>query len=341
MKYKHLSVIFLMMLCAPLLQAREFRVAQLPNGARYQCMNCHLNPLGGAVNIFGLDVFRNLNGQNVNWPAVCPLDSDADGFTNGVELGDPNCVWVNGPAMSTSMLSNPGDRFSKPILPMDMQLIDQALPMDMQLIDQSIEDQMLDIVDLFLVDAYQGDQFMTNGGSYIQDLALPPISDQMLNMTDQGMMAMLDLSVMPRQDQGEHQDALISIDHSIGDQANLIVDSRIVVDAALMIDATLNEDQAMIQAKSIAKSGCQQSKLPFDSLIILLCLSTICLSQSFQRHPRASALLKPKAQSVQTTRALTPPQQGFPADNKQGFPADNKQGFLADNKQGFLPSRMI
>jgi len=38
---------------------------------------------------------------------LCMLDSDGDGRTNGEELGDPECVWIQG-AASTNGLSHPG-----------------------------------------------------------------------------------------------------------------------------------------------------------------------------------------------------------------------------------------
>jgi len=48
-----------------------------------------------------------------NWTAVCPLDSDHDGRTNGQELGDPNCTWKLGMASpSSSNLTHPGQSSS-------------------------------------------------------------------------------------------------------------------------------------------------------------------------------------------------------------------------------------
>ena len=35
----------------------------------------------------------------VQWnAALCRMDSDGDGLTNGQELGDPDCVWTKGQA---------------------------------------------------------------------------------------------------------------------------------------------------------------------------------------------------------------------------------------------------
>ena len=47
---------------------------------------------------------------HVQWNvALCQLDSDGDGMTNGQELGDPNCVWTEGNAPKrTDNITHPG-----------------------------------------------------------------------------------------------------------------------------------------------------------------------------------------------------------------------------------------
>ena len=40
--------------------------------------------------------------------ALCMMDSDGDGMLNGVELGDPNCGWINGDASPGPVLGHPG-----------------------------------------------------------------------------------------------------------------------------------------------------------------------------------------------------------------------------------------
>lgn len=54
----------------------------------------HVNRESGGPNFnaFGAEFKR--SGRN--WAAVCALDSDGDGMTNGEELGDPNCTWTVG-----------------------------------------------------------------------------------------------------------------------------------------------------------------------------------------------------------------------------------------------------
>ncbi|MGM0558690.1 MAG: MYXO-CTERM sorting domain-containing protein [Myxococcota bacterium] len=94
--------------------ARSARVNQVPNGLERSCQTCHTVALpqvgNGPLNDFGMDVNSNLEGTGVSatvdWPAVCDLDSDGDGFTNGEELGDPDCTWTTG--------SNAGDYQSDP-----------------------------------------------------------------------------------------------------------------------------------------------------------------------------------------------------------------------------------
>ncbi|CAH1799532.1 unnamed protein product [Owenia fusiformis] len=61
---------------------------------------------GGNRNAFGLAF--DANGKVWN-SRLCNADSDNDGKTNGVELGDPNCVWTEGAVPEiTSGLSHPG-----------------------------------------------------------------------------------------------------------------------------------------------------------------------------------------------------------------------------------------
>nr|XP_034331124.1 temptin-like [Crassostrea gigas]XP_034331125.1 temptin-like [Crassostrea gigas] len=56
------------------------------------------------VNVFGEMFFS--NGQN--WTAICDLDADNDGKTNGVELGDPECVWERGTIPAGPATGHPG-----------------------------------------------------------------------------------------------------------------------------------------------------------------------------------------------------------------------------------------
>jgi hypothetical protein len=91
-------------------QAKSPFVTAVPN-APDSCLTCHTAPPN--LNVFGLDVQATLAGGLPNWLAVCALDSDNDGKTNGAELGDPCCVWKNGSTPAyTAGLSKPSDATS-------------------------------------------------------------------------------------------------------------------------------------------------------------------------------------------------------------------------------------
>ena len=50
------------------------------------------------------------NAEGKRWTKkLCMEDSDGDGISNGVELGDPECAWTPGaaPAMSNN-ITHPG-----------------------------------------------------------------------------------------------------------------------------------------------------------------------------------------------------------------------------------------
>jgi len=82
------------------------------------CETCHISTKPFATwNDFGVDVRDTLTaGANgfPDWSAVCNLDSDGDGFTNGQELGDPNCQWVFGAPFTPPPHTAPGDAADAP-----------------------------------------------------------------------------------------------------------------------------------------------------------------------------------------------------------------------------------
>jgi hypothetical protein len=83
----------------------------LPNGdlTDVTCRYCHV--VAPDLNVFGVasDPYTPADLAGL-WPALCVLDTDGDGVTNGVEMGDPCCVWVQGgPAPQEPVASNPGD----------------------------------------------------------------------------------------------------------------------------------------------------------------------------------------------------------------------------------------
>jgi hypothetical protein len=98
-----------------ILISRSWRPAQIPNGNKFSCATCHLDPNGGGPrNLFGQEVEKRvLPGSTQEfWSAsLAAIDSDGDGKTNGQELGDPAGTWRSGqPDPGTfSAITNPGD----------------------------------------------------------------------------------------------------------------------------------------------------------------------------------------------------------------------------------------
>jgi len=89
---------------------------KVPNGDVFECGTCHEGKnKDGHWNAFGEAVDLVVSGQNtaraIDWLALCVLDSDGDGWTNGEELLDPDCVWEVGnqnPGQAASV-THPGD----------------------------------------------------------------------------------------------------------------------------------------------------------------------------------------------------------------------------------------
>jgi len=96
-------------------RARNFRVDQIPNGAKFSCSTCHLaggQPCGNnSCNPFGKAVEATLGGNittaAVQWNApLAQADADGDGYVNGLELGEPTGNTLT--PVTTSIVSNPG-----------------------------------------------------------------------------------------------------------------------------------------------------------------------------------------------------------------------------------------
>jgi hypothetical protein len=115
------AVVLFAVVCAPAIaSARSYRVEDLPNGSANDCANCHDDGPGNPRNEFGsdaqaaLDPTVSVSVARVLWAELCPQDSDADGWTNGEELGDPDCVWIRGEADPIATVYNPGRTSSHP-----------------------------------------------------------------------------------------------------------------------------------------------------------------------------------------------------------------------------------
>ncbi len=100
--------------------ARPFRVDQIPNGTKHGCRNCHNDDEGATNTPFLADVRSSLGTgaiqeAQVGWgPTLCNVDSDGDGWSNAIELGDPDCVWTIGAQPAKGASGNPGDAAKHP-----------------------------------------------------------------------------------------------------------------------------------------------------------------------------------------------------------------------------------
>lgn len=111
-----LSCAVLMLLAPVTANAKPAFVGSVPNGSTLSCNTCHVAGSPKSVrNDFGIDVDQTLKGGMPDWPALCELDSDGDGATNGEELQDMLCEWVSGANPGCSALvTAPGDANSVP-----------------------------------------------------------------------------------------------------------------------------------------------------------------------------------------------------------------------------------
>ena len=76
-----------------------------PQGGVWAGVGHQATASGGPRNVFGIDFLA----QGHVWTQeLCRMDSDGDGRSNGVELGDPDCVWTRGDTPRGPALSHPG-----------------------------------------------------------------------------------------------------------------------------------------------------------------------------------------------------------------------------------------
>ncbi len=115
-----LGVLSVLLMLVETAQSRDWRPALIPNGDVYVCLNCHMSEQGGdARNPFGQSVEQIVQGPSPAefWDAsLAGMDSDGDGFANGVELQDPSGAWQPDQSApgNPALVSNPGDENSIP-----------------------------------------------------------------------------------------------------------------------------------------------------------------------------------------------------------------------------------
>jgi hypothetical protein len=96
---------------------KSFFQFKVPHGAVIGCPTCHISIAAPpSWNPFGLDVKATMVASQPDWAAICGIDSDGDGFTNGEELLDPDCLWPGGGASpgDTADVTHPGDPDDSP-----------------------------------------------------------------------------------------------------------------------------------------------------------------------------------------------------------------------------------
>ena len=235
--------------------ARNFRVSQVPHGNTFSCRTCHLGAGGGAVNSFGYDVSLRLVDGNADWPSLCALDSDEDGYTNAEELGDPDCAWREGDPAPNVSPTAPGDAgsFPQPILP-DMMTEDMAPPVDLgPLPDAAPPVEMFsDVWDAAMYDWSQRDIFMTTEEPWVG----PDLGARSGSTDDQSVDSDRDVTPMIEPDQGSMTE----------DDAGESVGGEEIFAGESGIGGTSS-------AKSDDQSGCQQrhtNRAPGATLFILL-----------------------------------------------------------------------
>lgn len=89
-------------------------LASLTNGDA--CTACHNDPLDKkSLTFFGEQSKGAFDGaNNLIWSGIFDLDADCDGFSNGVELGDPEGAWIIGDEAPDADVTDPNDDTSIP-----------------------------------------------------------------------------------------------------------------------------------------------------------------------------------------------------------------------------------
>lgn len=255
-------------------EARSFRTDQFPHGSTLLCTGCHFNPRGGgALNAFGYEASLRLVGGNVDWPALCDLDSDQDGFTNGEELGDPDCVWREGSPPPMTEPTNPGDpnSYPRPMTPDMMPVEDMAPVVDLAPPPDAAPpvDQFIEIWDSSMYDWGEADAFATTEDPWVA----PDLE-----------------TVTPAPDEGASLDASATDMGAQRDQSSVSPDqgAESIIDASVDMEMV---DPPQDKQSDDDQSGCQQNtssltrthrRTPLS--VFLLLISSFALSSMIRRQ---------------------------------------------------------
>ncbi len=89
------------------------RQNQFPHGNTITCNACHTQPNRG-ITEFGFDAYEAASEGPIDWPKLAAMDSDGDGYSNGLELGDPDANWRVGDPAPSGDYWNPGFKDENP-----------------------------------------------------------------------------------------------------------------------------------------------------------------------------------------------------------------------------------
>jgi len=115
--WRALFVVASLFVCVDDARATSVMQGEIPN-VPSACNTCHSDGGGSKLNAFGLDAWATRDKSAdapvvVRWSQIWNVDSDGDGQTNGMELGDPCGEWQSGlPAPRIVAISDPGDESS-------------------------------------------------------------------------------------------------------------------------------------------------------------------------------------------------------------------------------------
>ena len=109
-----ITAAFLLLAHASTARATQLYLTEVPNAS---CTTCHVQ--NNVLDTFGTAVQAQLQANGaINWAGLFLRDSDADGYSNGEELGDPCGVWRPGATPRfTNGITDPGEPSSHPNMP--------------------------------------------------------------------------------------------------------------------------------------------------------------------------------------------------------------------------------
>jgi hypothetical protein len=170
---------------------------------------------------------------------------------------------------------------------------------DMMIVDAQIPiDQSIDVIDLFLVDAFVGDAFYSSGGRYEEDLALQSVDmARPVDMSQSADMSMSQVDLGRQVDLGGDQmdlGKMIDVGMDLGQNEMLLSDLQIQGEMGQKRDAMVSDlgndekDQNMPEMmQSKTQSGCQSVKL--NDLGFLVILGMMMFLKIFTRKMRGEA----------------------------------------------------